>query len=501
MPDTRPDIVVVLTDQQRADHSAREGHPLDTTPFADELAREGTWFDRAYTTSPLCSPARTSLWTGRYPTAHRVTQNAAREHAVTGADLFGEARAAGYTTAMVGKNHTWLGPADTDHWAEYTHDGQATGEPGPAEREFDAWLAGLRHRTPDGSTPFPVRVQLPHRIVDDALQWATTVADDRPMLLVVSFPEPHNPYQVPEPYASMFPPGDLPPVTAGAEVLADKPFAWRYLREIGERSVGDYEAAIAPSRSHYAGMLRLIDDEVRRLHDGLAARHTRHERLVVLTSDHGDFAGDYGLVRKGAEIPDVLARVPLVVHGDGVAPGTGSRRDHVSLADLMPTFCEVMGRDLPPGTQGRSLRPMLAGEPYPVAEFASAYTEQGMGGLPYGPDDVGTDHPGLIYDEPGAAPRWDELNAVTQSGRRRRVRSGDWSLQADVTGEFRLCHLPGDPLELVDRWADPDAAGPREELLRLLAVWQMRAEDPLPVVDGGYRVKRDPRNVVAGPWR
>ena len=124
----RPDIVLVITDQQRADHCAREGFPLDTTPFMDALAQDGACFDRAYTTAPLCCPARTSLFTGRYPSAHRVVENSAAELAVPGENLFAVARRAGYATAMVGKNHTWLSTSDVDYWDEFSHEGRVVPE-------------------------------------------------------------------------------------------------------------------------------------------------------------------------------------------------------------------------------------------------------------------------------------------------------------------------------------------------------------------------------------
>ncbi|MGN6324404.1 sulfatase family protein [Pseudolysinimonas sp.] len=495
---TAPDIVLIVTDQHRADASRRAGFPLDTTPFLDALAADGVWFDRAYTTAPLCSPARTSLLTGRWPSAHRVTQNPARELAVFGTDLVEVAHDAGYATALIGKNHTYLTPDRVDAFVEYSHDGREPAATEGEEAAFDAWLGGLRHRTPSEAAPFPVELQNPHRIVDDALAWVGRQPGDRPMLLIVSFPEPHNPYQVPEPYFSMFPPETLPPTLAGPEVLGELPFAYRYLHEIGEDAYPDYDAEVARARSSYYGMLRLIDDEVRRLVDGLAPRHAERPRIVVATADHGDYAGDYGLVRKGAEIGDVLARIPLIVQGDDVRQmPEGAHPAHVSLADLMPTLCEAIGTPIPAGVQGRSIWPLLTGAPYPRSEFDSAYVEQGMGGLPYGPDDVPSPQPGLLDDAPDGSLRFDELNAVTQSGRRRKIRMGDWTLDVDLTGGPRLHHLPSDPLELVDRWDDPDAAEARVALLARLAVWQMRAEDPLPPVPTGYPQKTDPRNYVA----
>ncbi|WP_051899012.1 sulfatase family protein [Sciscionella sediminilitoris] len=490
----QPNIVVIMADQQRADLCAREGFPLDTTPFTDELAGEGTWFDRAHTTSPLCCPARTSLLTGRYPSAHRVRENPAAHEAVFAADLPGLLRDSGYATGLSGKNHSYLRAADLDHFADYSHVGAV--DPGTArEREFDEWLLHLRHRTHPEPTPFPLELQCPHRIVSDAQRWLDSLSG-QPFFLWLSFPEPHNPYQVPEPYFSMFPPEQLPPVRYGPEALREQPFAWRYLRTLGETGDPGYAASIDRARANYCGMLRLIDDQIRRFVTFLDQRGLRADTLLFITSDHGDYVGEYGLLRKGAELPELLTRVPFVVNGPGVATQRGPHPAHVSLADVFPTVCEAIGEPIPDGVQGRSLWPMLRGADYPAAEFASAYVEQGIGGLPYEAEDVPEPLPGL-----GGADGWstfDELNAVTQSGSRRAIRCGDWKLVVDGAGSCRLHHLPEDPGELRD--VSAEHPGMLTELLRELVLWMLRTEDPLPLPHNGYRRKRDPRNYLA-PYR
>ncbi|WP_082764178.1 sulfatase-like hydrolase/transferase [Frondihabitans sp. PAMC 28766] len=501
--DDRPDLVIVMTDQHRADVHARDGFPLDTMPFVDSLAAQGVWFDRAYTTSPLCSPARTSLLTGRWPSAHRVTQNPAADQAVFGTDLFQAARGAGYATALFGKNHTYLRAEDVDAYVDFMHDGAVEPPPDPVDASFDGWLAGLRHRTAEEPTPFPTETQNPSRIVAAALEWVRSMPSDVPLCVIVSFPEPHNPYQVPAPYFDMFPSESLPPLRSDT-IPRDKADTWRYLHDLGDAAVDDYDGILPRARSNYFGMLRLIDDQIRRLYDGLDDRHANRQRVIALTADHGDYVGEYGLVRKGAEVPDVLARIPFVVVGDAIrasrpAEPSAPEPEHVSIADLMPTFCEAMGVPIPDGVQGRSLWSVITGLEASPAEFASAYVEQGMGGLPYEADDVLPDPmPGLFRDGPGGAPRFDELNAVTQGGRRRKIRAGRWTLQVDVLGVCHLYDLEADPAELVDRWDDgtDEAKGAARALLAALAVWQMRAEDPLPTTPGGYLLKRDPRNWV-----
>jgi arylsulfatase A-like enzyme len=491
-------VLLILTDQQRADHAAREGYPLDPVPFMDELARRGAWFDRAYTASPLCVPARTSLITGRYPSAHRVRgwlpEDSAK--ALRDGDLYASARNAGFATAMIGKNHTFASAESVDHWYDVSHTGPVAGTPAEDEREFDLWLRSLRHSTYlGGATPFPLDMQLPVRIVDEAIRWIDTQQN---FVAVVSFPEPHSPYQVPEPYFSMFPPASLPPLQAGPEAIPDRSFAWRYLERIGHEAIPEYTTAIERMRTNYVGMMRLIDDQIARLVAHQEATVGLDDTLIVFTSDHGEYAGEYGLVRKGAGLPEVLTRVPLVLAGGGVAPSRGALPYHVSTVDLFPTICEAIGAPIPFGVQGRSLWPMVTGAPVPAEEFESAYVELGLGGLPFvDGDDVGTVPPGL-------APRsrengsFGELNTVTMSGASRMVRRGDWKLVAHVLGAPELYHLPSDPGEVNDRWAEASLDSVRVELLRDLVTWMLRTVDPLPELGGGQRPKRYQQNYTVG---
>src|SRR5690554_4382264 len=97
----KPNIVLIMTDQQRADLLAREGYPIDTMPFVDKLASEGTWFNKAYTASPASVPARTSMLTGRYPKATRVKSNQNEVDAYFEKDMFHVLGEEGYATALV----------------------------------------------------------------------------------------------------------------------------------------------------------------------------------------------------------------------------------------------------------------------------------------------------------------------------------------------------------------------------------------------------------------
>ena len=487
----RPHVVIIMTDQHRADVCAREGFGLDTTPFLDSLARGGTWFDRAYTSSPTCAPARVSMLTGRYPSVTRVRTNHNIPDATYGEDLIDVMSGLGYATAMVGKNHSHLTPERVDHWFPLGHNGgQGPGRTEP-EKAFDEYLAGLTHRIDPEPAPFPLECQGPHRAVSDATTWIDSLGGE-PFFLWLTFAEPHNPYQVPQPYFSMFPPETNPRARTGKEALATKGFKWQFVKDLGLAAFPNYEQLIERGRSNYFGMLRLIDDQIRRFVEHLDGRGLRENTLLVFVSDHGDFVGEYGLVRKGPEAPEILMRIPLLFNGPGVRVDEAAHPAHVSIADIMPTICEAVGAGLPDGVQGRSLWPMLTGGEWPEEEFASVYGEQGFGGLHYtADDDLDPAAEGALNSE---GPGFDCLNSWSQSGTIRMLRKGDWKFNFDMQGRGELYNLADDPLEMDNLYDRPEHAAVQSEMLADLLAWSLRAQDPLPLPRHRYVYKKDPRN-------
>jgi len=489
----RPNVVIIMTDQHQARCSEREGFPLDTTPYMDELARQGTWFNRAYSAAPLCVPARISMLTGRYPSAHGIRDNPTvltnrpRYHR----DLVDVLAGSGYATAMVGKNHSHLHRRRVDHWFPLDHDAgfwhrHASIE---AERAFDLWLHELRHGVSEEPTHFPLECQGPWRAVSDALQWVSDDGGKAPFFLWLSFAEPHNPYQVPEPYFSLFPPEALPPVLAGREAAESKGFRWQFVSRLGRKGIEEYDRLLPRARSSYYGMLRLIDDQVRRFVRGLRDSGMLESTLILFIADHGDFVGEYGLMRKGPPLPEVLIRVPFFAYGMGVASAPNPHPAFVSIVDIMPTVCEAVGKPLPDGVQGRSLWPLVTGGPYPEQEFASAYAEFGFGGLEYTWADEPNYEKYLTHDI-----RFNCLNQYTQCGTMRMVRMENWKLVLDAYGRGELYNLAEDPAELCNLFDHAECADVRCNLMRELLVRALRAEDPLPVPTGYNERKTHPRN-------
>ncbi len=486
VPD-HPNIVLIMTDQQRADFSRAEGYALDPIPAIDRLGAGGARFRQAYTPMPTCGPARTSLLTGRYPKATRVRENSGLRNIQANAHLPGTLRELGYTTWLAGKNHSFL----ADDWFDWSSTYMHTGGGQPDRRtsddaEFDAWLHTLDHGVHPVPTPFPLERQQPYRIVSDALSCLDGHDPNQPFFLWLSFPEPHNPYQVPEPYFSLFPENDIPDRLAGPAAIAAKGPAWQWLRTLIEEKRPGYDDGWRRYRATYLGMLRLIDDQLTRFLDHLDRTGMRDDTLIVFVSDHGDYAGDYGLQRKGAGLPECLVRVPMLFAGPGIVAAPEMRDEFVSLVDVYPTLCEMLGIPIPDGVQGRSFWPVLSGQPFPESEFRSVYSELGVGGLGYGV----SERPPLHF--PYEGPTFDELNSVTQSGNLKMVRMGTWKLLFDSEGNGELYDLATDPAEVRNLFGDPAHAVTQLALTTELLQWTIRTEDDLP--GGRYLLKRHPRN-------
>ena len=487
----KPNILIVMTDQQRADLRKGEGYSLDTMPFLDAWSQTGTDFCGAYTPNPTCMPARVSMFTGRYPSAHHVRTNHNDLDAFYTEDMLDVFKNEGYQTALCGKNHSHHLLSDFDFCEGNHHDGPDDDRPRtPREIELDAFLKSLRHMESDKPSPHTVEEQQPYRNVSSAFKFMDSLDADQPFFAWVSFAEPHNPFQVPAPYFDMFPPESLPEVATSTDDLADKGHRYPWLRQCWDDAFdGEAEKHILRTRSNYHGMLRLIDDQFKRLIEGVKERGLYDNTIIVYVSDHGDFAGEYGLIRKGPDLPEVLTRVPMIWHiPDGPEQG---RKDgcFVNLVDIFPTLCRMIGAETPFGVQGRNIAPLLKGEDVNPEEFATAYAETGFSGLYWDENDglektvEGAVNPGCTFDC---------LDSWTQSGQVRMVRRGSIKIQADMMGTGFLYDLEKDPLEVNNLWDDAAYAAIKTEMLTALIAETLKANDPLPTPRTRYRTKVHP---------
>lgn len=244
-----------------------------------------------------------------------------------------------------GKTHGHI--TDTDRAvAEYR-----CNDPRPEFANFGpAGKALLGEGLIEGDEPFPKEQCMPHRIAEESVQFVEQYAD-QPFFLHLSFPDPHWPNTVCEPCYSMYDPSDLPPLEAYPMEWHGNPFKYfvqaiacgydKYTKEERKRIL-----------AAYYGQVTFIDNAVGTLLQRLDEMGLTDNTLVLFTSDHGNFAGRYGLVGKTGGFMDALMRIPLIIRGPAIRQGRSPAM--VSNIDVLPTLFEAVAMPVPEAVQGRS---------------------------------------------------------------------------------------------------------------------------------------------------
>jgi choline-sulfatase len=372
-----PNILLVMTDQQRWDTLAGAGPFPVQTPALDRLAAEGVWFRRTYVQSPLCVPSRASLLTGRYVHQHGCRDN---DHSLwpEAPSFVRQLRNAGYRTANIGKLHyTWfhdveiltadpiLNALGFDEPLETTGKMSRANVRASAYSEylkskglFDRYHTDLLARAEQG--PYEARASVLDAedhidawVMNRATQWLETAeAEGKPFFCWVGPPGPHDPFDPPEPYASMYDPADMPLGPLGYQYPVGPSIASKDIPEATPEQ-------IQRMRAMYLGNVTFIDAWLGRLLDVLERRGLLANTWVFFCSDHGELLGDHKLVGK-AQFFDSAVRVPLLVRPpDNASYARGRIRDCLTeLIDMSATMLDIAGTELA-GHQGRSLLPLL----------------------------------------------------------------------------------------------------------------------------------------------
>ncbi len=491
--DRVPNVLVVMADQFKASASHLYGNRFCTTPGLARLAERGTRFDLAITPQPLCVPARTAFWSGTWPHTSGARLNETpmppgREHA------FRVWQRAGFRTALIGKNHCFTEPDDLaafDVRCEVGHeglpaDGGAHGmawvvDPARIERAHAVRRAMPRQAAavsyavsdvePEATSSGLVAAQAERWLRDRAAE--RDGGDRRPFAAWVSFPDPHTPYEVPRAWADTVPPDlvDVPPVEdADAADLPERTRVLRRLIGLEDASDADRRGLIAT----YHAMVRFVDDGLRRLLDTLDATGLARDTIVVFCSDHGDFAGEHGLTRKGGAFYDALVRVPLVVAWPGHVPAGAVERAPVSLLDVVPTVLAWQGLAVPRAMQGRRLPTVTDAPPR-----KAVVSEYGAGGAPCTRADLDRAGLGRGLEAAKATLRWREAE-----GRRKLVRTRRWAYVTDPATPSDIDELydtVADPGQLRNLARTPGHAATIAEMRAHLLAWSVATEDAHPV--------------------
>jgi len=358
-----PSFVLIMTDTQGANIVGAYGHPELRTPSIDRLARAGVTFTRAYTTCPLCTPARAGLFTGIYPhTAGAWTNNLPLgDNIKTMGQRFADA---GYHTAYVGKWHldghdyfgTGICPPGWDE--RYWYDGKRYLEELDAD-EIHLWRQGLNSVNDLRAHEIGPEFTWAHRVSDRAVSFLEAQAG-KPFLLVVSYDEPHHPYTCPPEYVEPFLDYGYPVGPAAYDTLEDKPAhqrEWAASTQVQLREGRLYHPL-------YFGCNSFVDHEIGRVIDAVHARGDG-DTYIIFTSDHGDMMGAHGLVGKGPVMYEEITWMPLIIEQPAQSRAGARCETIVSHIDLLPAMLELAGMDVPPILEGESIVPLLQGEEDP----------------------------------------------------------------------------------------------------------------------------------------
>ena len=387
---SRPNILLLMTDQHRVDTFGAYGNPCGLTPTADAIARTGTRFDRWYTPTAICTPARASLLTGQAPFRHRVLANHERnvgylEDLDADAFTFPQAlQEAGYATALVGKWHAghertahsfgfegpdlpgdaWHNPVDAPDYLAYL-----------AEHDLPPYAISdrIRGTLPNGGPGNllaarlhqPVEATFEHYLATRTIELLERYAarrehEDAPFYLQLNFFGPHLPYILPEEYFDLVDVADVELPASVAETFEGKPpvqsnYSSHWAFDTMERETSRKLIAI------YWGYVAMIDAEMGRVMAALERLGLAGDTAVAVTSDHGEFTGAHRLHDKGPAMYEDIYRTAGILRVPGQEPGV-VREEFVSLLDLTATFLDLAGLDTAPAVDSRSLLPLVRGE-------------------------------------------------------------------------------------------------------------------------------------------
>ena len=414
----RPNVLLIVSDNQRPDTIAALGNRYIKTPNLNRLVEEGFSFNNAYfmgsTSGATCMPSRTMLMTGRTLFRVPLTEMSEEEEAtrpVTGMPILPKLmKEAGYNTLRTGK------------WGNY---------PRFAAQEFHTNIVVAR--SVNGS----------ERHANNAIDFLRRQTLGKPFFLYVAFAAPNDPHVgpgvAPQKYRDMYKPGDVPvppnylpmhPFDNGEMIIRDELLAsWPRTKEEIQRHLAGYYSVIT-----------YMDHEIGRILQALKETGQYDNTIVIFASDTGTAIGSHGLIGM-QNLYEHSVGVPLIFSGPGIVKGETSDA-LVYLFDIFPTICNLVGLAIPEGVDGKSLGSIMNGKAKSVRDsLFTAYKDV-----------------------------------------QRAVRDERWKLiRYPQIKKTQLFDLENDPHETKDLSGGPAYAAKVKEMMALLRKWQQRLGDNTPL--------------------
>ena len=466
MTEQRPNIIFIITDQQRYDTINALGFPYMDTPTLDRLVDEGTSFTNCHISAPSYAPSRASLFTGYYPHTTGILKNADRwEHS-----WVESLNDAGYYCVNIGKMHSWPMVAPLGFHERYVVENKDRYL--EARYFFDEWDKALAARglvkqqreqyrqLPDynerlGAFEWNLPEDAhPDMFVGDMATWwiDSKPKTEQPLFLEIGFPGPHPPYDPTPEFAAPYMEKDLPLAEVTQAELDGQPEPFKAMRV--HNSEVDHDSVVhqlEPShadrqrqRAYYLANVTMIDQKVGEILQSLETKGYLENAVVIFTSDHGDCLTDHGHSQKWT-MYDIITKMPLIVWSPGRFEGGVTRNELCQLMDIGPAILELADVEPHHSMEAKSLLPALNGGEWAGREYV--FAEHSKDGI------------------------LQETEFMTM------VRSDEWKLVHFLDEPWgQLFDLVNDPGEIHNLWDTPDHADKKQEMLDVLREWRIRSQ-------------------------
>lgn len=419
MEQQKPNILFILTDQQRADTMSCYGGKVCQTPHLDALSKESVIFDNAYASCAVCTPARASLQTGVYPHRHGMETNnyapgcLVQELPDQPRLLSRQLEKQGYSLGYTGKWHLgtgahieevpafqrWrsdvhfyerkydeysipsrLGYEGDDFWG---HGGAGLGFP-----QFKDYLEanGLKHETANrisghyhfhagAEVTSPIESTVDYYLTQRAIETIDSFKKrDRPFYFQLNYWGPHEPYLAPSEYLDLYKDVPIEPWPNFYDTGENKPS----IHDIKRAESTNWETFV-PYIRHYYAFMTSIDAQIGRLIAYLKQNDLYDNTVIIFSSDHGESLGIHGgLCDKAFFMYEETCRIPLLIK-PAKTSGEGRQEEHFAgTCDIYSTILELSGVQRGEAERdGRSLLPLVNGEP--EAEWRDHVVTEGAG--------------------------------------------------------------------------------------------------------------------------
>lgn len=459
----RPNILMIMPDQQRADCIGCFGNTHIQTPNIDALAARGVKFENAYANHPVCGPSRVNLMTGWYPhtRGHRTLTHLVQDHEP---NLLKYLKQGGYQVAFAGARGDVFAPGVTE---ESTHFCGWTTKPnkmsmGPQYETGSALYDAFYH----GKRPGDTWVDFDEAATQTSLDWLSEKPKG-PWCLWVPLIFPHLPFEVEDPWYSMYKPIDVAPrinhhgkgkpafhegirTKLGTDRLTEE--NWQEIQRV------------------YYGMISRVDWQLGRVMEQLDRIGELENTIVMYFTDHGEYAGDFGLVEKWPSgLDNCLLQNPLIIAGPGIKQGV-TASTFTEMVDILPTLLEIAEVEPKHTHFGKSLVPVLQDPSVSIRD--RAFSE---GGFAIEELDL-LEHADGVYAKK-AALQHEEPELV---GKAISMRTSEYTYVYRLYEQDELYHRVNDPSEtenLIDQAEHQENAG---EMKSEILSWLFSTADVIP---------------------